>query len=106
MFAWLINDNLRLDEQRAWDQREKERFLLRHEPWPEYKRAFVEEYFEPAAKEAQKWIDDCALYLFGFLIKNFWEGIGQEHFQEDEIWAGSFFTLGLNVVTQEKRLIA
>ena len=102
MFAWIVTDNLRLDEQRAWDPQEKDRFLARHEPWPDYKRVFVEEYFERATKEAQKWIDDTALYLFGFLIRRFSEGIEQRHFTEDEIWAGHFFTLGLNVVRREE----
>lgn len=102
MFAWLINDNLRLDEQRAWDAEERERFLARHEPWPDYKRVFVNEYFERAAKEAQKWIDDTALYLFGFLIRSFRRGIEVKGFREDEIWAGHFFNLGLNVIRQER----
>ena len=61
----------------------------------------MDEYFEPVAKEVQKWIDDCAPYLFGFLIKKFWENIGLKGFSEDEIWAGSFFGLGLNVIKQE-----
>ena len=103
MLAWIITDDLRLGEQRLWDPQEIQRFLARYEPWPEHKRAFVERYFDSVAKEVQKWIDDCALYLFGFLIRKFWVSIGEEHFQEDEIWAGSFFNLGLNVVRQERR---
>ncbi|TSC76768.1 MAG: hypothetical protein G01um101429_1121 [Parcubacteria group bacterium Gr01-1014_29] len=62
---------------------------------------FVEEYFDLAAKEVQKWIDDTALYLFRFLIRSFRNGIEVEGFREDEIWAGHFFDLGLNVVKQE-----
>jgi hypothetical protein len=101
ILAWVTNDNLHLDTQRSWAAQEKERFLTRYEPWPDYKRAFVEEYFEPVAKEVQKWIDDCAMYLFGYLIRRFQHEIEEKRFHEDEIWAASFFNLGLNVVKQE-----
>ena len=95
---WVIADPRRLDGQRAWSRQEKSRFVASLEPWPRQKREFVQEYFEPIAKEVSKWVDDCALFGFGYLVRNFWNEVLATGRREDEIWITSFFNLNINIV--------
>lgn len=72
--------------------------MAHHSPWPRRKAAFARQYFSPVAKEVEKWIDDCALFVFGYLVRTFAENVLAEKKREEEIWVTSFFTLGVNIV--------
>ena len=96
---WFMDHRFyRLVEQKPWDAAEKRRLINFRSPWPAYKRKFVEKHFEAAMKESVKWLDDCALFTYGYLVRNFWEIVLKRGRREDEIWVTSLFGLNLNVV--------
>jgi hypothetical protein len=95
---WATGDPGRLDGQILWSNRECARFMASLEPWPRVKREFAQEYFEPIAKEVSKWIDDCALFIFAYLVRRFWEEVLRVQRREDQIWVTSFFNLNINIV--------
>lgn len=99
---WFMDFSGNLWEQRPWDSAEKEKFIHHRSPWPEHKLAFVDEYFEAVIKEAAKWLGDCVLFTFGYLIRKFLETVRERGYREDEIWLTSIFNLRLNVIKQLK----
>jgi len=98
---WFMDYRLyRLWEQRPWDPAEKKRLLNSRSPWPARKRKFVEEHFEAAIKDSNKWLEDCALFTYGYLVRKFWGTVLEKGRREDEIWVTSLFGLNLNIVKQ------
>lgn len=95
---WIMSQPVMLGENEAWNTQEQERFLSRHEPWVRNKREFAQQYFEHVVKETSKWIDDCALFIFGYLVRIFWKEVLAGKIREEEIWITSFFNLTVNVV--------
>jgi hypothetical protein len=95
---WVIAQQGRLDDHKGWSDSEKAQFIARHEPWLPAKRAFVEQHFTEIAREAAQWSGDRALFLFGFLVRQFWENVIKEKMFEAEIWVTSFFDQQLNVI--------
>jgi len=100
---WTITRIGRLDEETGWSVAERELFLANHTAWTEPKRAFAEEHFGTIAKEAQRWVDDGALFLFGYLVRNFWSEVLAQRMYEEEIWVTSHFTMNLNVIKRTAR---
>lgn len=98
ILVWTINKQDILEEQYVWDNEEFQRFIEHHEKWPERKKRFAEKYFTPLAREVAKWIDDCALFIFGYLVRKFSRGVIEEKLREEEIWVVSFFNLTINVI--------
>ncbi|MDP3735539.1 MAG: hypothetical protein Q8R39_03880 [bacterium] len=101
MIAWAISDSYLLAEQFYWHESEEQKFMTRHEPWPQAKRAFALQYYKPIMRQLAKWIDDCALLVFGFLVRRFWREVVRRGTREDEIWVTSFFNLGVNRVVRQ-----
>lgn len=95
---WAINEAGTLIEHVPWGDDEKARFIDRHQPISLPKLTFTENFFEPIVKEAIKWIDDCALFVFGYLVRIFSENVLKERLTEEEIWVTSFFDLNVNRV--------
>lgn len=93
----------RLDEETGWSLVERDLFLAEHVSWTESKRAFAEKHFCAIAREAQKWVDDCALLVIGYLVRQFWQHVVAERMYEEEIWITSLFTMNLNVIKREER---
>lgn len=58
--------------------------------------------FQSIARAAAKWIDDCALFIFGYLVGNFSQNVLDRNKKEEEIWVASFFELTLNVIHNER----
>ena len=56
--------------------------------------------FEPMAKQVEKWIDDCGLFIFGYLVRKFSENVLRQNLSEEEIWVVSSFDTCINVVKQ------
>jgi hypothetical protein len=67
------------------------------------KKAFAEKYFCDVSREAQKWLDDCGLFLIGYLVRNFWERVLKEKMYEEEIWVTTLFTTNLHVIKRIER---
>lgn len=102
ILLWITGKFGRLDEHSPWGRAEMCRFMEYHKPWPKGKRQFAEKHFAEAAKEIAKWIDDCALFVFGYLVRKFWKQVVKRRSREDEIWVTSFLNLDINAVKPEK----
>ncbi|MHB8521878.1 MAG: hypothetical protein ACYDH9_14105 [Limisphaerales bacterium] len=97
MFAVAVRGEL--VEETAWNKAAQRRFMARHEPWSDSaKKHFAERHFTDIAQGAIKWVDDCALFTFGYLVKRFSEQVLKVESPEDEIWVTSFSDLTLNVI--------
>jgi hypothetical protein len=100
LFYWLVDYDVRLDHHQSWMPQEKERFLHEHRHWPTAQLEFAGLYFELIAKHVEKWIDDCGLFIFGFLVRKFSENVLRQNLSEEEIWVVSAFDTCINVVKQ------
>lgn len=99
---WTISQQGRLNDHKRWSEAEQSQFIARHEPWPTHKRAFAEQYFGRIAGEVTKWIDDRALFIFGYLVRKFWARVLEEKLFEAEIWVIDLFDTTLNVIERVK----
>lgn len=88
----------RLYEHKLWGKAEEAQFIRNHTPWPARKRAFAKQHFADIAKEVNKWIDDRALFIFAYLVKQFADQVLIEQLYEKEIWVTNLFDQNLNVV--------
>ena len=96
-----ISQRQRLANHKRWDKAEENRFIADNKPWPRQKLAFVKQHFSDITKEADKWSNDVVLFIFGYLVRNFWEeGVLKSGSKEYVIWATSFYDLFVNVVTR------
>ena len=96
-----ISQRQRLANHKRWDKAEENRFIADHKPWPKHKLAFIKQHYADITKEADKWSNDVVLFIFGYLIRKFWEkGVVEEGLKEYVIWATSFYDLFVNVVTR------
>jgi hypothetical protein len=89
---------------RNWGREELNFFLFRHQSWSEEKKAFAQTFFPDTARAIGKWIDDCGLFIFGYLVREFWQEIIRLHLErgtplEDEVWVASIFHLSINALT-------
>lgn len=98
MLFWIITRQGRLNEVSVWDKAERRRFLKEHEPMSKRKRDFVQKYFELVARETFKWMGDCLLFIFGYLVRQFSEQLTKLGHPEEEIWVASFFNLTVSVM--------
>ncbi|RJQ36867.1 hypothetical protein C4552_03195 [Candidatus Parcubacteria bacterium] len=97
IIRWVM-DMPRVNGILPWSQGEQSRFFAQHGQWPAAKRAFAEQHYEALAKEVQKWVDDTGLFVFGYLIRRFWQVVVTRQLREEEIWAVSFWNAHLNIV--------
>jgi len=96
---WCITQQGNLDEYVLWDKAELRSFITHHRQLVKNKKklAFARKYFIPVAKEVDKWRDDCAFFVFGYLVKKFAEQVILAEREEKKIWVASFFNLTLNI---------
>lgn len=87
-----------LNEHKRWGKAEEQRFLANHEPWPKKKRAFVKRYYASIVREVNQWIDDRALFIFAYLVRQFGEKVLTEQLYEKEIWVTNLFDQNLNII--------
>lgn len=98
----------RVSDLHPWDNSECDRFLAEHAHWntPLLKRKydFAQRYFCEIAKEAEHWLDDCSLFVFGYLVRKFGKEVLQQHEekQEEEIWVSHFLDLSVNVTARSE----
>lgn len=89
-----------------WDDSERDRFLAERAHWkkpplrPKYD--FARRYFTDIVHEAEHWLDDCGLFVFGYLTRAFGQEVLQqrEERQEAEIWVTHFLDLSVNVTAR------
>lgn len=98
MLFWVISRQGRIADRNQWDKAERASFLEHHKFWPRHKRAFARQHFADIVKDAAKWMNDCALFVFGYLVRKFADQVLTERLYEEEIWVTSFFTLTVNVI--------
>ena len=90
----------------SWAASERDRFLAQHAHWNtpqlQHKYDFARQYFSDIAREAEHWLDDCSLFVFGFLVRKFGQKVLQqrEEKQEAEIWVTHFLDLSVNVTAR------
>lgn len=93
----------RIVDLHPWATSERDRFLAQHRHWKkpplQYKYEFARRYYSDIAREAEHWLDDCALFFFGYLVRKFGQKVLQqrEERQEAEIWVTHFLDLSVNV---------
>jgi hypothetical protein len=102
LIYWLVDYDVRLDQHYSWAAAEKERFLAEHRHWPASHLDFAARSFESLAKQVEKWIDDCGLFIFGFLVRKFSENVLKQNLSEEQIWVVSSFDTCVNVVKQKQ----
>lgn len=103
MLRWIMAEQGRLDHSFPWSDGERERFLELHEVWSARKLEFVERHYDQIAKATKKWMDDIALFIFGYLVRRFWVDVSAKGSKEDGIWTVSLFNANLNIVKRQKR---
>lgn len=102
MLYWVMSVYGHTEDDIFWGTAEQERFLTRH-TWTDERRAFAERYYRRVASAIAKWIDDCGLFVFGYLVRLFWLNVSELQITEgrkleDEIWVASIFHLNVNVI--------
>jgi hypothetical protein len=91
-----------------WGEGEMQRFLARRSDWSPEKRRYAKRLYKELAATITKWIDDCGLFIFGYLVRALWNQIvfltqiGEEAKLEDEIWVSSIFHFNINVMKPRK----
>lgn len=97
MLYWFVTRQALIIERSYWDEHEQARFMAQQEPWPEHKQEFVNKNFASVAKEVKKWRDDCLLFVFGYLIRQFSERLSKLGIPEKEIWGTSLFNMNIGI---------
>ena len=99
---WIISQHGRLYDHKVWGKEEQAQFMARHKPWPKKKELFAKKHYADIAVETGKWLDNREIFIFCYLVRNFWKRVVREEMREDEIWVTSLFDLVLNVVKPTK----
>jgi hypothetical protein len=110
ILSFILAEYAHTDNYKIWAEPEFERFFQRHASfWSKKKEEFARKLYKRLAPKMAKWIVDCGLFIFGYLIREFWNRIVELNKNrgtplEDEIWVASVFHLSINVMkpVQEK----
>ena len=100
---WILSQYGQAEDHRHWSDGERDLFLFRNASWSESRKNWTRDNFVSIAVSIAKWIDDCGLFTFGYVVRQFWEEIVRIHQQEggkleDEIWVSSIFHVDINVL--------
>jgi hypothetical protein len=103
ILSFVLGEYAHTDNYLIWDDKEFNRFVSRQSFWNEEKIAFAKLLYKRLAPAMAKWIVDCGLFIFGYLVREFWKEIVElnQRFNrplEDEIWVASIFHLTINVM--------
>lgn len=101
ILRWAVDSPDELTDLQRWSRQEKERFL-RNAGWLQKSDAyqFANKHFRDIVTDGLKWVDDCGLFVFGYLLKHFSQRVINEDKHEAEIWVASFFNLRVNSLTR------
>lgn len=50
------------------------------------------------SREVMRWIDDCDLFIFGYLVRTFAQNVLAREMHEQEIWVTGWANLDINVI--------
>lgn len=105
IIRWVLDEYGRSMNFKLWSEYERELFLARHRSWDRADIAYARKHFHEIARDTAKWIDDCALFIFGYLTREFWlEVVSHPQAQlEEEIWVVSNFHMNVNVLKPSRR---
>ena len=121
---WVVS-TYGLTDGKVWTQEKFDQFIARFPQWNDEQKAYAKKHFVPVANDINIWIDDCGIFLFGFVLHKVWNKIvlmnkqskktqeidAQKHRKnkhyrpnprkrahlEDEIWVTSIFRYDVNV---------
>jgi|ERR1700733_11586851 len=105
---WVMSVYGHSDYSAPWSKGEMGRFIKRHDEWSLEKKAYAKKNYKQLAGAITKWIDDCGLFIFGFLVRELWKCVvdvaGSEEGRklEDEIWVSSVFHFNINIMKPRK----
>lgn len=92
-----------LATEESWNETNRQRYMTLHEPWLDpMRKRFAERYYGRICREVGKWIGDCVLFIFGYLVREFSQKVLAADRIEEEIWVMSFFDMTLNVVQKSR----
>ena len=95
-----ITRQILINQKTFWDKAEQSRFIKNYGLWAKEKLAFAKQHFVPVAQEVNKWMDDCWLFMFGYLVRQFSERLLNAGYPEEEIWVANFYNLTVNIMQQ------
>lgn len=101
---WVMSIYGHTDYDAYWNEGEMNRFLSRHVEWSDEKKEYARKHYKHLAGAITKWIDDCGLFIFGFLVRELWTSVvkaaeaEEAEKLEDEIWVSSIFHFNINVM--------
>ncbi len=81
-----------------WSEHQKKRFFL-HYDFGGQQQALADIHFAEMMRGVAKYLDDCGLFIFGYLVRAFWKQVlnaGQKKI-EDEIWVSGIFGVSINM---------
>jgi hypothetical protein len=105
---WVMSVYGHTDYDAYWNEGEMSRFLARHGEWSSEKTDYARQHYKQLAAAITKWIDDCGLFIFGFLVRELWTSVvkaaeaEEAEKLEDEIWVSSIFHFNINVMKPHK----
>jgi len=101
---FILRERGQIAGEAPWDESMYKRFMEMHEPWLiQLKKIYAERHFSKIAMEVRKWIEDCALFTYGYLVRKFSEKVLETKRIEEEIWITSFFNVTVNAIKRSKR---
>jgi len=100
IIRWVLDEYGRSMNFHLWNMHEQELFLERHRSWSNEDLVYAQRHFHEIARDTAKWIDDCALFVFGYLTREFWKKVvtHPNASLEEEIWVLSNFHMNVNVL--------
>ena len=103
IISWALSLYSHADADVSWGEVDRDRFLVWHQKWSEEKKRFAHELYPILVPAIAKWVADCGLFIFGYLVRKFWIRIAELHAienipLEDEIWVTSIFHMDINVL--------
>ncbi|HVS79889.1 MAG TPA: hypothetical protein VHF05_02830 [Candidatus Paceibacterota bacterium] len=110
ILSFILAEYAHTDNYRVWEEIEFQRLLQRQSFWNEKKTEFARELYIILAPKMAKWVVDCGLFIFGYLVREFWNKIVDLNKKrgaplEDEIWVASIFHLSINVMAPMKYML-
>ncbi|HEV8666547.1 MAG TPA: hypothetical protein VN665_01720 [Candidatus Paceibacterota bacterium] len=121
---WVVS-TYGLTDGKAWGEDKFPQFIERFPHWSEKQKAYAKKKFVALANDINIWIDDCGIFIFGFVLHRLWNKIVEMNKRgekirrndarklnknkkykpaprkrthlEDEIWVTSIFRYDVNV---------
>lgn len=101
---FIMRERGQIKGETPWDEAAKKRFMETHEALTDpVRQGFAERNFTRIAQEVRKWMDDCSLFTFGYLVRKFSKKVLETARPEEEIWVTGLFGLTVNAIRKTKQ---